>query len=352
MFAKLKNQLIFCLATVLLWATAPAGAMTAQDCEGCHGDRSIVAQGGAHLYIDVGKFSKTPHAQDGCPSCHASVTDAHPDDKVRPSRASCGDCHDAVQTQYAKSRHAEYAKCTDCHNPHSVRNTAMVSAQDANRQCASCHDRSQALAGHGKWLPQVELHLDALPCISCHTKTQRHVIALYIEKRIGPKPTFDGNFRLAARSDLAKLVPGNTVQSLIDKDGDRLISLKELRQFNRGAGSKDLRLRGTMMPESLTHDFDTLDNRWDCTFCHASGPNALQSAFVAFPEEDGSFVRVAVEKGAILDLVYGTPDFYMMGATRNATLSMVGLAIVACGLVVPIGHGTLRLLTMRNRKED
>ena len=106
------------------------------------------------------------------------------------------------------------------------------------------------------------------------------------------------------------------------------------------------------MPEEVAHDFATLDNRWDCSYCHASGTGALQTAFVAFPQDDGRYERVAVEKGAILDLLYGTPNFYMMGATRNDGLTKVGLGIVSCGLLVPLGHGALRLLTRRNRKED
>ena len=58
-----------------------------------------------------------------------------------------------------------------------------------------------------------------------------------------------------------------------------------------------------------------------------------------------------VEKGAILDILYGTPDFYMTGFTRNKTLSIIGILIVASGLMVPILHGTLRFLTRSRRKE-
>jgi hypothetical protein len=60
---------------------------------------------------------------------------------------------------------------------------------------------------------------------------------------------------------------------------------------------------------------------------------------------------VAVEKGAVLDALYGTPDFYMMGSTKSATLNVFGLVIIGCGLIMPLGHGLLRFLTRKNRKE-
>jgi len=107
-----------------------------------------------------------------------------------------------------------------------------------------------------------------------------------------------------------------------------------------------------MTPEHVSHDFRTQDNRWDCTFCHASGPEARQVSFLSLAEQAGSFQRIAVEKGAVLDALYGTPDFYMVGSTRSTALNYVGLVILAGGLVMPVGHGTLRFLTRKNRRNE
>jgi hypothetical protein len=51
-------------------------------------------------------------------------------------------------------------------------------------------------------------------------------------------------------------------------------------------------------------------------------------------------------------MLYGTPDFYMLGTTRSTSLNVVGAMIVLAGLSFPVGHGFLRLLTRKNRKED
>ena len=40
----------------------------------------------------------------------------------------------------------------------------------------------------------------------------------------------------------------------------------------------------------------------------------------------------------------------MVGVTRSKTVDYLGLVIIAGGMVMPIGHGTLRFLTRKNRK--
>ncbi len=319
-------------------------------CLHCHGNRSVISSGKGYLYIDPHKFTATTHSRIGCSSCHDSVTSRHPADALRPSRASCKECHLPVVREYLGGIHAEKAACPDCHNPHTVRPAEVVSGADMNVQCARCHDNAGIIKKHGHWLPQAQLHITALPCITCHTGSQQYVINLYIQSRHGDKPR-DG-YAPATHDELAALVrPGVPVSRVIDADGDGVVSLEELRTFHRNAATRGMRLWGMMMPEKITHTYRILKNRWDCTFCHASGSKALQTSYLAIPDQDGRSIRIPVEKGAVLDLLYGTPDFYMMGTSRSSTLSIIGLAIVACGAMVPLFHGTLRFLTRKKRKD-
>ncbi len=340
---KTKRLLLFLMVALSLAAWAPAAmAMESEECLGCHGDAEMVDQS---LLINGERFDHTAHAEMGCPSCHESVTDEHPDDGLTPSKANCKDCHEEIHNEYMASLHGANAACADCHNPHQVSSPTEVSGYDMNRQCASCHDLADMVDTHDKWLPQAELHISALPCVTCHTSSEDYVVTMYIT---GRHKAF-GDFELAARDELQEVAGDKRIEELIDTDGDGRISLKELRVFNQSRDYRKLRLAGMMTPESVTHSLQILDNRWDCTFCHASGPEAMQTSFVAFPEVDGSFTRMPVEQGAVLDALYGTPDFYMMGATRSTALNVIGLMIIAGGLVMPIGHGTLRFLTRKNR---
>ncbi|MHB8765540.1 MAG: cytochrome c3 family protein [Deferrisomatales bacterium] len=338
------------LVAATLGMGGAAGAMESEDCQGCHGDPSIVKEGGGHLYIDGVRYGKTAHADVGCTSCHEAVGDGHPEDGVRPSRASCGDCHDEAEAQYQAGVHADMAGCTDCHNPHEVKPAEVVSGTELNRMCAKCHDLGDVAASHGKWLLQAELHLEAVPCITCHTGAKGYVIAFYLES-VEERPGRDARVKLATHEELRGAAGTDAVERLVDTDADGSISLQELQELNREARKKGLRLWGMMVPDEVSHSYSTIDNRWDCTFCHASGSAAAQVSYLSVPQPDGRQRRFEVERGAVLDALYGTPDFYMVGTTRNDTLSWIGLLIIAGGLAMPLGHGTLRLLTMKNRRE-
>jgi hypothetical protein len=348
--SRTNRFLIYLLSVLMPVMTAAAVESAGGNCLNCHGKETIIGKG-AHLYIDPVKYESTTHARIGCVSCHIKVTQRHPADGIRPSRAKCEECHAAVFDEYAQSTHSKHAGCTDCHSPHAVKPLLAVSGRDINIQCAKCHDHSDTVKSHAKWLPQAALHIDALPCITCHTGSKEYVITLFMAKNVSASPR--GGVALAAFDDLKPFLPeGNKAERLIDTNGDGAVSLGELKAFNTNSQFKDISLLGTMMPEVVTHNYQILTNRWDCTFCHASGPNAQQASYLAFPEQDGTYSRMIVEKGAILDILYGTPDFYMTGFTRSNLLSIIGGLIVASGLMVPIVHGTLRFLTRSRRMEQ
>ena len=347
--SRMKRFMMLLAAALLPMFIAPAADAAANGCLDCHSKKTIMNKG-VHLYIDPVKYESTTHARIGCVSCHDNVTKKHPTDGVRPSRAKCQECHAAVYAEYDQSLHAKHADCTDCHKPHAVKTLLAVSGRDINVQCAKCHENSKTVKSHSKWLPQAALHIDDLPCITCHTGSKNYVITLYMVKSISGNPL--SGVTLTSFEDLQPfLSAGEKVGALIDTDGDGLISLNELKKFNKSDRYGSINLLGTMMPEVVTHSYQILNNRWDCTFCHTSGPKVQQASYLAFPEQNGTYSRVPVEKGAILDILYGTPDFYMTGFTRSKTLSIIGALIAASGLMVPILHGTLRFLTRNRRKE-
>jgi len=336
---------------LLLMVPVAAAAMESADCLACHAEAGVV---GADRLIDPTRFDNASHGVLGCSGCHASVTDAHPDDGLPASKAVCQDCHQNIGAEYAATGHAGNADCGDCHNPHTVRPSQEVSGAEMNGKCSSCHPAAEMASAHGVWLPQANLHLEMLPCISCHSGSENYVIVLYPSWR-DPVSAPDGSARnnplsLAGYAELKGLAGEQEISALIDVNGDGLITLAELKTFNAFPAYSSLRLKGMLTPEVVTHDLRILDNRWDCTFCHASGSGAMQTSVLALPMADGSYSRLPVEKGAILDALYGTPDFYMLGATRNASMNLLGLAIIAGGLVMPLGHGLLRFLTRKNRK--
>jgi predicted CXXCH cytochrome family protein len=320
-----------------------------EECLRCHSNKKIVGE--PHL-IDAGKYASTAHANIagtnfGCRTCHDKISSQHPNDGPVTFTTKCVDCHGEIKDEYAKSAHVKNASCGDCHNPHTAQGATELSSADMNRMCSRCHKIDKMVSLHAEWLPQAKLHMQNLPCVTCHTGSKNYVITMYIIKR--QEDSRYSDFKLANFDELKKLSGEKDIRSLLDANNDNYISLSELKLFNTNKTHDYLRLQGTMTPEIVTHNFQVLANRWDCTFCHASGPEARQTSFIALPMENGTYQRVAIEQGAVLDALYGTPDFYMMGSTRNALMDKIGLAIIIGGLIMPIGHGSLRFLTRKNR---
>ena len=342
--------MIWMFFAVLMFSTAPASAAFPgnEKCMNCHGQREIKNPPGKNIYIDQAKFAATTHSIVGCTSCHDRVSSGHPGNGSAPAKATCGDCHGPVNEEYSKSLHGSKAGCNDCHNPHEVKLPMFMSSAEINSKCAKCHDTRKIIHSHSKWLPQADLHIDSLLCITCHTGSKDYVITMSIESHL---PGSNNTFKPATYEELAKLIQGEDISKLIDVNGDNLISQQELRDFNHRLRGQNMRLWGVMTPEVVTHSYQILENRWDCTFCHASGPKAMQKSFVAFPVKNGGFKRLSVEKGAILDILYGTPDFYMLGSTRSTSLNVIGVLILVGGLTMPVGHGFFRFLSRKNRKE-
>lgn len=312
-------------------------------CLSCHGDAGTVPAG---ALIKRSDYSRTSHAEVGCTSCHG-VSAAHPDGAKVP-RPNCVECHNEINQEYAQGVHAAKTTCAGCHNPHQVDKLKEISGHEINQMCAGCHDNLEMVAKHGEWLPQSDLHIRMLPCITCHTESQSYFINMHVVK--SKDGTRFGKQQLATYEELKQMAPGGNVLALIDSNGDNYVSLTELRNFNTSPDHKALHLQGMMTPSTVSHKFERIDNRRNCTFCHAAGPAAMQTSFLSLPEQNGTFRRVAVEKGAVLDALYGTPDFYMMGSTKNETLNYIGLAVICGGLIMPVGHGSMRFLTRKNRQ--
>ena len=348
---RVNTGKIVLFLSVFIFLARPvfAAAPGYNSCISCHGQKDIKSPPGVNVFIDPVKFAATTHSIVGCTSCHDRVSAGHPGDGYDPPRAACGDCHSPVFEEYAKSIHASKAGCNNCHNPHEVRLPLFVSGDDINKKCAKCHDTRKTIQSHSTWLPQADLHIDSMPCITCHTSSRDYVIIMSIESRL---PGSKGEFKIATYDELATLAKVEDVTKVMDINNDKRISLTELREFNHQLRGKNMRLWGMMVPETVTHSFQILDNRWDCSFCHASGPKAAQKSFVAFPDKNGGYTRLAVEKGAILDILYGTPDFYMLGSTRSTPLNIIGALIVLAGLSFPVCHGFFRFMTRKNRKEN
>ena len=309
-----------------------------EKCLDCHGHTGKV---GGRFFIEPARFSRANHAGMGCLACHVPIPRQHPATMATFPKTDCAGCHREIATEYSSSSHAAKADCVNCHDPHQEDLPPGFSWQNSIRMCAGCHERSRIIASHGRWLPQTDLHIEMLPCLACHTDSRSHVVTLYLVRRQDDTPVWQ--FDPVGYDELTGLAGGKGILSLIDTNGDRRVSLSELRVFERTYSTKGVRLQAEITPERFNHVIRKPGLRFDCSACHSSQPDTRESIFIAIPEKDGTFRRVAVEKGADPDPLSGAADFYMIGKSRSTACDRAGLLIIVAGIAVPAGRAMFRL---------
>jgi formate dehydrogenase gamma subunit len=179
---------------VWLWAallislpfTAAAGLKNS-DCLDCHSDKTLSKTNAAgkevSLFVDAARLSGSAHKTNTCASCHADITEKHPDDNVAPKPVSCATCHESQTESYGASVHglalkagrADAATCQDCHDSHDIiAASSTLSPLYVLRQaetCGACHDQEAkdwAASVHGKAL--IAGVRDAPTCTDCHSE--------------------------------------------------------------------------------------------------------------------------------------------------------------------------------------
>jgi formate dehydrogenase gamma subunit len=155
------------------------------DCLDCHGDTTLLKTNAAgksiSLFVDAAKLKLSAHRTNTCISCHADITNKHPDDNQPVSLVSCGACHlrqtasfnASVHGLALKAGHADSATCQDCHDSHEMVSgdspTSPIYFARQAETCGACHDqeaRDWALSVHGQAVQAGSR--DAPTCTGCH----------------------------------------------------------------------------------------------------------------------------------------------------------------------------------------
>jgi hypothetical protein len=136
-----------------------------------------------------------------CTTCHAEGFSKVPHTATRATASGCPECHDFGEIARAvkESVHAKRVdpafRCTLCHSAHYFIPAARMSdpaeaVRAANRVCLGCHatgdtDRQgqaarDRLAQRHRFVPHWELHLQAAPCVACHTARDERTLHLIL----------------------------------------------------------------------------------------------------------------------------------------------------------------------------
>jgi formate dehydrogenase gamma subunit len=156
-------------------------------CLDCHSDKTLSKTNAAgkevSLFVDIAKLNASVHKTNTCASCHADITDKHPDDGIAAKPPNCKGCHEKQSESYGASVHglalakgkAGSATCSDCHDGHSILpptspESPLYFARLAET-CGGCHDeqaKDVEASVHGK--AAAAGHRDAPTCTDCHSE--------------------------------------------------------------------------------------------------------------------------------------------------------------------------------------
>ena len=169
-----------------LGLSASAG-LKDSDCLECHSDQTLTKTNASgreiKLFVDPAKLAGSAHKTNTCISCHADLTEKHPDDNLAAQPVNCRSCHERQTESYGASVHGRAFKggntsaatCQDCHDSHEVvPPISPLSPLHVSKQaetCGTCHDQEAkdfAASVHGKAL--VAGVRDAPTCTDCHSE--------------------------------------------------------------------------------------------------------------------------------------------------------------------------------------
>ena len=172
-----------------------------------------------NLIFEPEEFYLGVHRHFSCTDCHSPDYESFPHAaELRLEQMySCLDCHggdetyaeyhfETIEEEYHKSVHStkydESFNCWMCHDPHSFRimthSNFKISeiVQYDNNTCVSCHEANSvkyqrisdtlkpSLEEIHEFLPNYQLHFQAVRCLECHTDTQD---TMWVAHNILPK---------------------------------------------------------------------------------------------------------------------------------------------------------------------
>ncbi len=321
--------------------------MASDACSRCHPDKSAQHKGSIHYAMLSGGDQRTPV----CTDCHGAH-DVGPKALAHTMAGEpCRKCHGEIFSAYQESVHGVAQQkggthaplCSDCHYAHEVR-PAMAS-RSPRELCMTCHP--DVAAAHDAWLPNTEAHFEAVACTACH-------ITGGFERSVYLRATEGEDGMMMSDSVLRRVFAGTKVV-LAAARGNQLEADDLWRLYRDKDIGANIHLSGTVNLSDRRHAHHLAPKTEavrQCEWCHSANAKFFQSAAMAVARPDGRETLYEVDAEALRSVYAMLPlsNFYVLGGTRIRALDYLGAVMVLGGMMVPIAHGTLRMLTARLRR--
>lgn len=317
-------------------------------CRTCHAKKFTEYEGSVHAALITQGSKEAPL----CSDCHNPHTVRSVKIPEPITATPCAKCHADIFKAYSQSVHGQARTanvksapiCSDCHQAHAVKAASLgTGVKDA---CLGCH--KNAVTSHQEWLPNAELHFEAISCPACHAPTAERRVNLRIFYGVGKQQVAEkvGVPKFEKRTDAAD-------SKEMGLDERALWSL--LKDFNQDGGDGKMVLRGRLEVRSgvQAHQLSEKSKALkDCNICHKEGAAAFQSVSLTIAGPDGRPLRHGIQKDVLnsltsMDSVRG---FYTIGSTRIKLLDTLLVLVLLGAISVPLGHMTVKRL-FKNMRE-
>lgn len=317
-------------------------------CRACHKKKFTEYDDSVHASLVKDGSIKAPL----CANCHNPHT-VQSTKLVTPIETTpCAQCHDAIFHAYAKDVHGveRAAKgkaaplCEDCHQAHSVKAASL--GDGVKDACLSCHENT--IAQHKSWLPNAARHFDAISCPACHAPSAQRRVNLRLYDSVGKVQTAEKTGvpqfeKLASDADLGDL----------GLDERALLSL--LKEFNRDGVQGKTVLRGRLEVSSGIEAHQISEKSQaikDCNTCHKAGAAPFQSVSLTIAGPDGRPLRHGVRQEVLTSLtsMESVRGFYAIGSTRIKMLDQLLVLVLVGAISVPLGHMTIKRMFKKSRE--
>ena len=308
-----------------------------ETCRACHADKQKEWEAGVHAALVAAGDKSGPLCTD-CHSVHVMTVGAMKSAEAAP----CASCHEPIAAAYKGSLHATIVPngenaplvCADCHNAHDV--SVASSPAGPKNACFGCHEN--VLQKHRAWLPNTELHFDAVSCPVCHVPSA--------DRRVHLQLVADGGSASeAGKSGVPSFAPPGK--------GTEAIALQTLSQSgDQGPGAPHMTLRGRLEVASgaQVHRLaPKAEAVRACETCHSADADAFKEVAVSTAGPGGLPVRHVVD-GKVLSSLWSIGSiggFYAIGGTRIQWLDVLLIVAVAAGVGLPAAHLLLGAVVRR-----
>jgi predicted CXXCH cytochrome family protein len=350
-----------CLLVVFCLWPGLAPALDNAECLDCHGDEGLTREtgrgdnGSASLYVDAGKFNHSVHHMNGilCVDCHADISALDYDnDLPHPGELAgvdCAACHEEEAAAFGDSVHAKIKSkgitmtCYACHDYHYVTHLAAASvAERENNFCAKCHN---PYLSH-EWLPKQAEHFAFVECTVCHAPgVQRHIHLKFFDLVTN---------RFYKGEEILKIlgVGYDEFMPMVDTNKDGKIDKAEFEIFELMLRQKNVHamFHAELVAEmeAVAHKVNRGVAEKNCEKCHAADSPYFNAVTIVLTKEDGSVDHHQVDR-AVLES-YSLRHFYIYAGTRVKLLDMIGIILIGGAVAGVLGHLTIRILTIRLRR--